>query len=142
VSDPRRGDAEAFCRAIVHGDVDFVSRLDEADAPWFVATVGACFVALVRSRLESTDDAAIARAAAAPPLVDAEDRRVPPWIVEAMIRMALGELHVTEGIPPQALFDTQLTYVREVTIGMSDAERDELVDRSVETILESGVSPR
>jgi hypothetical protein len=142
VSDPRRGDAETFCRAVIHGDVDFVAQLDDADAPWFAATIGACFVALVRTRLQSADDAAIARAALAPALIDAEDRRIPPWIVEAMIRMALGELNVAEGVSPQALFDTQLTYVREITVGMSEAERDELVDRAVETILESGVPRR
>lgn len=140
MNDRRRLEAERYCRAVVDGDAEFVETVDDSRQPWLVAAIAACFIAYIRSRLDPADDSAIARAASAPALYDAENRRIPPWIIEGTVRMALGELTAAEGIPPQALIDTHVTFVGHGVAGMSGAERDRLVAAAVDVVLNSSVA--
>lgn len=133
-------DVERFVGAVVSRDADFLADLDDADARSLGVAITACFVALVRSRLDLADEAAISAAASADELFDGDERRIPPWVVEGAIRMALGEAHMGEGIPPQLLVDTHLAYVQHASDGMTDAQRGELVAAGV--VVASGVSGR
>jgi hypothetical protein len=127
---------ERFIRAVVSRDVDFLADLDDTDARPLGVAITASFIALVRSRLELSDETAISSAASADELFDGDEQRIPPWVVEGAMRMALGEVHMGEGIPPKLLVDTHLAYVQHASGGMTDARREELVAAGVGVALE------
>lgn len=126
--------AQRFIPMFVNRDADMVDAAQEKDALPIGAALAAVFVALVRAKVPPEQ---LAQAAAEERLLDADDEKIPAWIVEASFRSALGEPGIMEGITPDLLLETRVAYILRKVNDLSQAERDAVVQAAVAVLEEA-----
>lgn len=120
-----------FLRATIRREYDEAdSRADALDrlgGEQSQALIAAAFFLAVDKRFQANDRDAIARY-----VRELGDSDLKPSTAEAFIRAALGESHLTQGIPAEEAFHTQLALMA-VMVGddnPSDEELDEFLSKT------------
>src|SRR4051794_18079805 len=77
------------------------------------ASAYAAFTEIVRRRASGSTSTEVVRVLVrGPQLRDSCDLPVAAWVIEALVRSALGEPDITAGIDPELLLDAQFGFVR------------------------------
>lgn len=96
----------------------------------FDRIVAAAFVLCVRNAVGDGDEEAIRRTRMKYQIIDADEKLVPAWTVEAFIRVALGDSRMIQGIDPIRQVDVQLGFIHQFVTqeSLTDTKREELTE--------------
>jgi hypothetical protein len=135
--------ADRLARAVMSGadGDDAFDDLDEDDVEHDVAAalaMTACLSALVRVQLQDVDDpdAELSRLAARTPLTDIEGAVIAVWIVEAALRSVAGQPQAVEGIPPDVVVESILSYLHDVVPTVTELDRHQALTLAIEALRE------
>lgn len=109
-----------------------------ADAATVDHVVTIAFALWLRNVVGDGGEAAIRRLAGKYPLFDLDDNQIPTWMVEGIIRAALGDVTMAQGIAPETRADVQIGLISRFaeTAPLPEEQRRAFVDTGVAALAE------
>jgi hypothetical protein len=110
----------------------------EADPATIDHVVTIAFALWLRNVVGDGGDAAIRTLSGEYPLFDLDGVQIPSWMVEGIVRAALGDVTMAQGIAPETRADVQIGLIARFaeTAPLAEEQRRALVDAGVDALAE------